>query len=260
MTQAPPDTRVRTLAVTAMGLYRRGGRQTAPTPWQTQAVSRRWLRGTLHALGSAWFLGLAILMLSGVIRQADLANHGAAAFQTWSAIASRGCLASFYLILWVLLLIRPSAVSGNAAPLPVMFAFLGTYMPWLIPLLPGDAGGMVRQTLSAACLLVGGGLILVTVLYLGGAFSLIPQARRLVTSGPYRLIRHPLYLAEELSVLGAVFQDFSVFTGMIFLLHCAVQIQRIRFEETLLTDIFPEYKTYAAATPCLVPRLWRGDG
>ena len=51
----------------------------------------------------------------------------------------------------------------------------------------------------AACLgLFGVGVLGViwSLLYLGKSFSVFPAMRQLVTRGPYRLIRHPLYISE----------------------------------------------------------------
>jgi len=39
---------------------------------------------------------------------------------------------------------------------------------------------------------------------------MMAEARRLVTSGPYRLVRHPLYLAEELAVVGIFVQSLPL--------------------------------------------------
>jgi len=48
--------------------------------------------------------------------------------------------------------------------------------------------------------------IVYAVLHLGKSFSIMPQARRLVIGGPYRFVRHPLYFAEELAVIGVLIQ------------------------------------------------------
>ena len=47
------------------------------------------------------------------------------------------------------------------------------------------------------------------IAYLGKSFSIIPQARRLVREGPYSVVRHPLYLAEEVALLSCLLRFFS---------------------------------------------------
>ena len=99
-------------------------------------------------------------------------------------------------------------------------------------------------------------LIVYTVLSLGPSFSLIPQARTLVTSGPYAIVRHPLYLVEEAAVAGVLLQ-YAWFAALPFLvLHVTVQIRRMQLEEKVLQKAFPEYATYARHTPRLIPGVW----
>jgi protein-S-isoprenylcysteine O-methyltransferase Ste14 len=114
----------------------------------------------------------------------------------------------------------------------------------------------VLYVASAAILLVSEALILYTLLSLGLSFSLIPQARKLVTSGPYAIVRHPLYLVEEAAVAGILLQ-YAWFAALPFLiLHVTVQIRRIQLEEKVLQKAFPEYAAYALKTPRLIPGVW----
>ena len=98
-------------------------------------------------------------------------------------------------------------------------------------------------------------MMLVTIRHLGSAFSLTPQARHVVKSGPYRYIRHPLYLAEEIAVAGVVLQSLSLATVAVLILHIGVQVCRIRYEEDLLGETCPEYSTTAARWR-LIPYVW----
>ena len=77
-----------------------------------------------------------------------------------------------------------------------------------------------------------------------------------VTAEPYSVVRHPLYLAEELALLSCLLRFFSPVTLALFLVHGALQIARMIFEENLLRSAFPDYDEYARSTSRLIPHVW----
>jgi protein-S-isoprenylcysteine O-methyltransferase Ste14 len=91
---------------------------------------------------------------------------------------------------------------------------------------------------------------------LGLSFSLIPQARKLVTSGPYAIVRHPLYLVEEAAVAGILLQYAWLAALPFLILHATVQIRRMQLEEKVLQKAFPDYAAYALKTSRLIPGVW----
>ena len=82
------------------------------------------------------------------------------------------------------------------------------------------------------------------------------EARHLVTEGPYAVIRHPLYLAEEIAVLGVFLQFMSFWAGILFVAHLGFQIQRMRNEEQILRQAFPEYEAYMKRTARVIPGIY----
>jgi protein-S-isoprenylcysteine O-methyltransferase Ste14 len=95
--------------------------------------------------------------------------------------------------------------------------------------------------------------LLVSVLALGRCFGVLPEARGLVTRGPYRLVRHPVYLGEILACAGLLVGGFSAWNVGCFVVLCASQRVRMGLEERALEETFPEYAAYAARTPRLIP-------
>jgi protein-S-isoprenylcysteine O-methyltransferase Ste14 len=79
---------------------------------------------------------------------------------------------------------------------------------------------------ATVLVLVGTAAGIVTLMRLGRSFSMMAEARRLVTSGPYRFVRHPLYLAEELAIIGLSMQFFSAATAFVLAVQIAFQLRR----------------------------------
>jgi len=91
---------------------------------------------------------------------------------------------------------------------------------------------------------------------LGRSLSILPEGRRLVTDGPYRWVRHPLYVTEEIAVLGIFLQFLDGAAAAILLVHLAFQFLRMHEEEIVLERAFPEYEAYRRGTPSrLIPGL-----
>lgn len=80
-----------------------------------------------------------------------------------------------------------------------------------------------------------------------------PTAGGLVTSGPYRVIRHPIYASAGLfAVAGALAHPSLVALGGVLLLAAGGAI-RIAAEESLLRVRYPDYVAYAARTSRVIP-------
>ncbi len=83
---------------------------------------------------------------------------------------------------------------------------------------------------------------------LRGSFSITVEARTPVVRGPYRWIRHPVYLGEMLTAGAVMFWRFSLWNAFIYAAFVLVQLLRARWEERKLGRIFPAYREYAAGT------------
>jgi protein-S-isoprenylcysteine O-methyltransferase Ste14 len=122
----------------------------------------------------------------------------------------------------------------------------------------GEPGGTTPEAVIIAGELVAVGFaiwLLVSVLFLGRCFGILPEARGLVTRGPYRIIRHPVYLGEVGACAGLALAAPSLRNLAAVLAVIAAQLVRMRLEERALTEAFPAYADYARVTPRLVPRL-----
>ena len=96
-------------------------------------------------------------------------------------------------------------------------------------------------------------LVLVSMWSLRFAFSIEPEARRIVRGGPYRIVRHPIYAAYILQYTGIWLMSPSTLLASVMLVWVAITLVRMHFEEKVLTETFPEYETYKRTTGALVP-------
>jgi protein-S-isoprenylcysteine O-methyltransferase Ste14 len=99
--------------------------------------------------------------------------------------------------------------------------------------------------------------LLASVLTLGRCFGVLPEARGLVTRGPYRIVRHPVYLGEFGSFAGFLIAAPTAWNLSVVAVFCVGQAVRMRLEEQALTLEFPEYDEYASRTPAVIPGLRR---
>src|SRR3954452_17361109 len=86
--------------------------------------------------------------------------------------------------------------------------------------------------------------------------------RNITTSGPYALVRNPIYIGNTLVILGTVVMSEVLWMVPVTLLWCAMVYSFVvRYEERLLTAKYgKEYLDYLVAVPRWLPRLVRPQG
>jgi protein-S-isoprenylcysteine O-methyltransferase Ste14 len=114
--------------------------------------------------------------------------------------------------------------------------------------------------LGVTFLIVGLSIYFASRLILGRSFSETVRVRpeqKLVTKGPYRFIRHPIYLGEILYFLSIPLILGSLYGFIIMLILIPMLLRRIEYEEKVLSAKFgPEYEEYAHRTRKLVPFIY----
>ncbi|WP_236011216.1 methyltransferase family protein [Alicyclobacillus fructus] len=90
-------------------------------------------------------------------------------------------------------------------------------------------------------------------------FSQLAEAHCVVRSGPYRYVRHPLYLAYCIGMFGSCIGVNRPVLWGLWLLFVGMEVLRARAEEEVLAGVFPTYRVYQTETGMWFPR-WRGGG
>lgn len=143
---------------------------------------------------------------------------------------------------------------------PIVFV---TWLPWVLGLWDKAWQGayyqfLWRDQMTWQMALIGGGLItLGNILDVWGylvlcrSFAIVPEARELKTTGPYRWVRHPVYLGQFLAQGGVwlFFARWHVVWIALYVTFVALQLYRSKLEERVLAEAFGEpYEEYRRRT------------
>jgi protein-S-isoprenylcysteine O-methyltransferase Ste14 len=163
---------------------------------------------------------------------------------------------AFSLVAIYFLATRSLPLARSKGMLPRVTAIVGSFVGSGIFFLPAAHLTFVMQAVSNVLIVVGCGGAFVVLLRLGRAFSMLPEARKLDTGGPYAIVRHPLYVCETVAYLGLVLQFRQPWALIIMLVGSAVMGTRAVFEEKVLEARFPRYASYRAQTSRFVPGVY----
>jgi len=149
---------------------------------------------------------------------------------------------------------------GGRAPVVANLAAFGSFVPSLI-IFSGDASGftaLLLASLGSIVAVAGAALVLRSRAELGAAWSFVPKAGQetgLMTTGPYSVVRHPIYLGLTLLAMGQALA-FGSWPAVVIVLSGIVPTfaWRSRAEEKLLSRTFGErYAAYRQRTQMIIP-------
>jgi len=203
-----------------------------------------------------WSIFLAIVTLLGLekyMREADPALPSALYVLN---IAMRLSVIAYLVVIAASVLVRLRPARKARGVEPRISALIGTFLLTAVVILPRHDLSPVAALVSASLTIAGSALAVVVLAQLRGSFSIMAESRELVTTGVYRIVRHPLYLAEEIAAIGVAMQFFSPWTALVLAVQIGFQLRRMRNEEVVLTATFPEYLAYRTGTARILPGIY----
>ena len=129
----------------------------------------------------------------------------------------------------------------------IQFTIIGAIVAYC-----GVRGGLVQNAITIAALFLG----IWAIATLRFSVNVLPDVREsqlLFTEGPYKFIRHPMYTSVLLATAAWVSNRPDVFSVLLWLMLLADLLIKLRYEESLLTARFPDYKAYSKKAKRLIP-------
>jgi protein-S-isoprenylcysteine O-methyltransferase Ste14 len=204
----------------------------------------------------AWYVMCLFRALPPIVEGFASAPTGRLEFRLILSLLSQISKFSFAFLLIALLIVRRPPVAGTREIAPKFIAFLGGYLGIALLVLPGRGVDSHWLLMSSFLTFFGMTFSVFSLAWLGRSISVLPESRKLVTSGPYSMIRHPLYLGEQIALVGVALQAGTIVAAVAITLQFCCQLYRMNYEEKVLSGSFPEYAGYMAETDRLIPWLY----
>lgn len=151
---------------------------------------------------------------------------------------------------------RPAPVRRARGWRAVALPLVTSVLPFGLILSPRTAFGLAHQDTLLALLCLPTALMVASYVALNRGFAIVAEARVLRVAGPYRWVRHPVYLAQLLAAGLVLIWRFSATGVVVAVAFTLCQITRIQEEEKALDEAFQDHAAYRARTWTLVPGLW----
>ena len=124
--------------------------------------------------------------------------------------------------------------------------------------------GAARLWIGTAGVAAGLGFAVAARAHLGRNWSstvTVKQGHELIRTGPYRVVRHPIYTGLLLAFAGTAVARGDARGAVALVLATASFLRKLRAEERFMAEQFPqEYSSYKARTPALIPgRPWQAS-
>jgi len=206
-----------------------------PFAWAARRVPEARLTRIIRWAAALFFLGFAGLRLSQY--------RGFLLKPLWFAETA------VFLLLAAAYLLRRDPVDRARGAREILVPLLGAALPFGLLFAPPSPWVLRdRAVLRVVFWWMTGGTVLTAwgLWALRRSFSITVEAREVVTRGPYRWVRHPVYLGELLTAAAVAFWRFSAANLALLILFAAIQILRSRWEEEKLCRALPGYRAYAA--------------
>lgn len=202
-------------------------------------------RAAARLLPAGLFAAVAVLNL-----------HAALVADSRTTVIHQLLSAALWFMFAALVVIRPVPLRRTSSRTAVAVAFGAQGAVIVLGVIGGDAGSGTVVAVGSVLLAAGLVFALVSVAVLGRCFGVLPDVRGLVTRGPYRYVRHPLYLGELVAALGVALGAQRLMLALaVWVVVIVLQLVRTGYEERSLAAEFPEYLTYSQHTKRLVPFL-----
>ncbi len=212
-----------------------------------------WDFGCRMVAGSffVYLLMISALELGSLVRQPRVTGN----FHFYVSVAGKFSIIMFIGLHCLLFVTRWRPIDKSRGPLPRMMAMAGSFFFYLIAIPRGETSTL-QMGIGSVLVCAGTLLAILALGRLGRSYSMMPEARKLVTSGFYSIVRHPMYLSEAVAIAGIIIQSLSLYTVALFTIHFWIQVQRMKNEERVLQKTFPDYENYKARTARLIPHVY----